>query len=74
MKKTIATVVLLLLIAGLSGCKEKRCKCTTFRAGETPAVGLEPLGSHSNCAELDAEWMASDSTNDLLKKACVPEE
>ena len=36
--------------------------------------GLEPLGSHSNCSELDAEWVAADSTSDVLTKKCVPEE
>lgn len=74
MKKAIVTVALLLIIACLSGCKEKRCKCTTLRAGERPAIGLEPLGSHSNCSELDAEWVAADSTSDVLTKKCVLEE
>ena len=50
MKKILVVAAMLLFVAGLVGCKEKRCKCTTFRINETPAVGLEPLGSHSNCS------------------------
>lgn len=74
MKKSIAIIAVLLIIACISGCKEKRCKCTTVRANFTPTVGLEPLGSHSNCAELNAEWTAADSSGDILNKTCVPEE
>lgn len=74
MKKILVVAAILLFIAGLVGCKEKRCKCTTYRINETPAVGLEPLGDHSNCSELDAEWSAHDSTGDIMNKTCVPEE
>ena len=74
MKKILVAAALLLFIAVTVGCKEKRCKCTTLRAGETPAIGLEPLGTHSDCSELNADWEASDSTGDLLTKVCVPEE
>ena len=74
MKKTIVTIALILVVACLTGCKEKRCKCITNRYGELPAVGLEPLGSHKDCSELDAQWTASDSTSDILTKKCTPEE
>ena len=75
MKKVFVALSLLAALIVLVSCgKEKRCQCTTLRGDGSeyrPAVGLEPLGSHASCSELDATWVASDNTGDMLKKTCV---
>lgn len=66
--------VLLSVVASLlvvSSCKEKRCECTYVRPGYRNSVALEPLGSHANCSELDDQWVANDSTQEMLIKTCV---
>lgn len=74
MKKTLTILALVALVFSITACKEKRCKCTTFRGNSTiPAYSLEPLGSHKKCSDLDKEWQASDSTGDIIKMSCVPE-
>ena len=55
------------------GCTKKRCICTTERYGFQPARGIEDLGGHANCSELDEERVADDSTMQYLYKKCVPE-
>ena len=76
MRKIIVTASLLVAVTLFSGCKEKRCHCVTMRPSEIlyPAHSLEPLGNHKNCAELNMEWMASDSSMEMLEKTCVEEE
>ena len=73
-RKVVVLSLAVLFLCFLAGCKEKRCKCTTNRRGKKPAVGLELKGNHRDCSELNAEWMASDSTHELLTKTCVDEE
>lgn len=75
MKKRIALLALLAVVAvaTLASCEKKRCSCVTIRKDHQAAHSLEELGSHKNCSELDKEWMASDSTGDMLLKTCVPE-
>lgn len=73
-KKFVFVCLAAMALCMLAGCKEKRCRCTTRRAGQLPAVSLEALGSHKSCSELDREWMASDSTGDILSKNCVEED
>ena len=75
MKKVMFVLSLCAILLTVSACKAKRCECKTFRGNEViPAYCYEPLNGHRNCSELDMEWTASDSTQDILKKTCVPEE
>ncbi|MBP5644470.1 MAG: hypothetical protein J6W95_00900 [Bacteroidales bacterium] len=69
----MAALCCLLTVACLTGCTKKRCLCITERHGYQNARGLEELGSHKNCSELDAEWDAHDSTAQIITKTCVPE-
>jgi len=74
MKKIFVALSLLALVAVVTSCKEKRCSCTTVRGDNMyTSHSLEPLGNHSSCSELDREWLASDSSGDMLFKTCVPE-
>ncbi len=72
MKKLFVVLGLVAAMAAVVSCKEKRCECITTRAGFADARSLEPLGSHKNCSELNAEWVSADSLSDVLKKDCVP--
>ena len=74
-RSTLVLSALCILLAAvcLTGCTKKRCLCTTTRVNHQPTRGLEELGDHKNCSEFDKEWVASDSTGDLLVKTCVPE-
>ncbi len=74
MKKKFFAVMLVLAVLVVSGCKEKRCRCTYDRLSERPSTSLEPLAGHKSCSELDKEWMASDSTMEIITKTCVEEE
>lgn len=64
--------VISLTLALFSSCSKKRCNCLTTRVGYQTARSIEDLGGHSNCSELDAEWIANDSTSELLNKTCTP--
>ena len=79
MKKIFIAMTLVLAFAAITGCKEKRCACTTTRGdgganGEYVCHSLEPKGSHKDCSELNKEWTSSDSTNTMLLMECVEEE
>jgi len=69
----LAALCCLLTVACLTGCTKKRCLCVTTRYGYQSVRGLEELGEHANCSELDKEWEASDSSAQILTKTCVPE-
>jgi len=73
-KRNLIVLVLLAVVATavLTGCTKKRCNCITTRAGFQNARGIEDLGEHANCSELDAEWTSADSTHQLLNKTCTP--
>ena len=73
-KKLIVPLMLgLVSVALLTGCKEnKRCNCVTTRYGYQAARGIEELGDHANCSELDSEWVAGDSTAQIITKTCIP--
>ncbi|MBR1834736.1 MAG: hypothetical protein IJ785_04435 [Bacteroidales bacterium] len=73
-KKLLVAFMAIAVLAVVGACKEKNCHCTSVRAGEVPAHSLEPLGNHKNCSELDRQWTASDSSQDMLKKTCVEAE
>lgn len=70
----MAGVICLLATVCFAGCTKKRCICTTVRSGFQNARGIEELGEHSNCSELDKEWVSSDSTRQILNRTCIPEE
>jgi hypothetical protein len=75
MKKILALLTMLVIVAVVTGCKEKRCACTTIRGNyEYTSHSLEPLGSHSSCSDLNAEWTSTIDGVTLLSKECVPEE
>lgn len=74
MKKILIASALVLLLASMSSCKEKRCRCVTSRAHEADAISLVPLGNYANCSEMDRQWMAADSSGDLLVMKCHDEE
>ena len=73
-KKLLVALMAIGVLALAVACKAKECQCTSVRSGEPPAHSLEPLGNHKNCSELDRQWTASDSSQDLLKKTCVEAE
>ena len=73
-KTTVAFAALLLVSAvALTGCTKKRCLCSTERPKHQTTRALEDLGDHKNCSELDKEWIASDSTSQMIIKTCTPE-
>lgn len=75
MKKKFLAVGLVLLFLCVTGCKEKRCHCITRRSSERlPAHSFEPLDGHKSCSELNKEWMAADSSLELINKECTEEE
>lgn len=75
MKKFFAVLGLVMVLVSLTGCKEKRCACTTVRGnGEFTAHSLEPKGTHKDCSELNKEWVSADSTGTILVMECVDEE
>lgn len=71
MKKVIVVMGLVAALSIVMACKEKRCECITIRVDQQPARGLEPLGTHKSCEELNAIWESSDSLHDMLKKECT---
>ncbi len=74
MKKFFAFSSLLLVMAIVAGCTEKRCACTTVRGNhEYVSHSLESLEGHSDCSELNAEWISSIDSATMLLKECVPE-
>ena len=75
MKRFFLLLLLVLLcLGGISSCKKaKRCVCVTQR-GKEFCRGIVALGSDASCDQKNAEWTASDSTRDILKMTCVPEE
>jgi len=74
MKKIFVALSLLVLVAVLASCSEKRCSCTTVRGDhEYESHSLEPLGSHKSCSELNAEWISTIDNATMLVKECVPE-
>ncbi len=71
MKKILIVLGIIALIATVSACKQKRCSCTTYRTGYTPAHSYEPK-TGANCSDT-TQWMAADSSGDVLVKICVEE-
>ena len=74
MKKKALAAAMMLVVLSLAACKEKRCRCVYDRFSERPSECFEPLDGHKSCSEVDKEWMASDSTFEIIKKTCVEEE
>ena len=72
--KILAVALLFVLPLALSttSCQKKRCLCVTTRAEHQNARGIEDLGEHKNCAELDKEWVVDDSTRHIIEKKCTP--
>lgn len=70
MKKILFLMAACASLAVLASCN-KTCNCVTQRAQELPVRCVEKLGNHKSCAELNREWVASDTTGDLLTMTCV---
>jgi hypothetical protein len=71
MKKLLIALGIIALIATVSACKQKRCACTTYRTGYSPAHSLEPK-TGSSCADT-TQWTATDSSGDIIIKICDEE-
>ncbi len=74
MKKLFVAISMLSLVAVMAGCGEKRCACTTIRGNyEYVSHSLESLDGHSDCSELNDEWISTIDSATMLLKECVPE-
>lgn len=71
MKKLLIVLGIIALIATVSSCKKKRCVCYTYRTGYPTARSFEPR-TGSSCIDT-VDWMAADSSGDLLRKICADE-
>ena len=71
MKKILVAISLVVILATVSSCKEKRCACTYIRMGYPESHSLEPMGPEG-CVDT-LEYLASDSIS-FIKKLCVEEE
>ncbi|MCQ2295472.1 MAG: hypothetical protein MJZ67_07445 [Bacteroidales bacterium] len=75
MKKVFALLSLIAILVVMASCKEKRCACTWTRGDMEyrKCFSLEPKVGISSCAELNGEWLSSDSST-LVMRECVEEE
>ena len=71
MKKLLIALGIIAIIGTVSSCKQKRCSCYTYRTGYPVAHSYEPK-TGSSCADT-TDWMAADSSGDLIRKICDEE-
>lgn len=75
MKKFLAIAMTLVLVGMMGACtsKSKRCICTSQRQNYPVCRGIEALGSHASCDDLNRTYVPSDDSTAIVEVKCVAE-